>query len=99
MHFSFATGAYPGPRRVPIDVRALFYAVSAFDEPGRNGKEGAPKLASRAGLRGLDTRMMLGTTTRLRGRRLDPARGGLSRPDKCASKRFTLRNRPTLREP
>ena len=32
MHFSFATGAYPGPRRVPIDVRALFYAVSAFDE-------------------------------------------------------------------
>eukprot|EP00966_Prymnesium_polylepis_P286548 6619082-Prymnesium_polylepis.2 len=33
------------------------------------------KLASQAGLRGLGTHMMLGTTTRLKGRRLDLARG------------------------
>jgi hypothetical protein len=63
--FWFTTGVYPGPRRVPIEVHGLECANSVLTSMGgRNGKEGARKLAPQAGLRSLDYDQVRGPSTR-----------------------------------
>ena len=59
------------PRRVRIDVRGHFYAVSAFDEPERHGMWGATDFSLGVVLRCPDYSQVLGSPTRYQEWRSD----------------------------